>query len=69
MDEQLSLRKSERQEIVQRLGPQYQEFMDVFSRTLVQCPSHCFPIDILDSDERGHWVHFGIGAYPCVSHL
>lgn len=46
MDEQLSLRKSERQEIVQRLGPQYQEFMDVFSRTLVQCPSHCFPIDI-----------------------
>lgn len=53
IDEQPSLRKSERQEIAQWLGPQCQEFMNLYSRTFVQCPLNSFPTEILNSNERG----------------
>ena len=52
------------QEMAQQVGLLWQEFMDLFSGILFQCPSDSFPIEILNPNERGRCVHFGMGAYP-----
>lgn len=61
---------SERQELPQLLGPQRQEFVNPFFRTLeTHCPSDSLPTDILNSHKRGLLDFFWHRCRCCVHQL